>query len=367
MPASPRPSFLHHTKNRLYAFVLDKKIEAKTQYLLSILVVWLVAGVCFLFSSHIGSEVVAFILLLTLSVLAMFLGIYPVLLAAVLSALIWDFFFLLPRFNFRVGSTEDKIMLSMYFVIALVNGVLTFKIRQIEKAGRLKEEREQTLRLYNTLLNSLSHELRTPIATIVGAADNLLLDPSPLCREDERRLVTEISIASLRLNRQVENLLNMSRLESGFLQIKKDWCDIKELICDTVKRLDEQLKQHTVQVEVPEDLPLFRLDYGLVEHVLYNLLYNASLYTPAGSRIIIRAMGEATGLRLLVEDNGSGFPAEEMNSVFSKFYRTATTRAGGTGLGLSIVKGFVEAHNGTVELKNTVSSGAQFIIDLPAW
>ncbi|HSC39165.1 MAG TPA: DUF4118 domain-containing protein, partial [Chitinophagaceae bacterium] len=205
MPTISWSSFLADTKSGLYAFVLNKKIETKTQYLLSVGLVCLVAGTCFLFTGYIGSEVVAFILLLTLSVLAMFFGIFPVLLAALLSALIWDFFFLLPRFNLRVGNTEDKIMLSMYFVIALINGVLTFKIRQIEKAARVREEKAQTLRLYNTLLNSLSHEFRTPLATIIGAADNLLLSPSRLSGGDERRLLTEISIASLRLNQQVEN------------------------------------------------------------------------------------------------------------------------------------------------------------------
>jgi len=354
-----------HTKARLYAFVLNKKVAAKTQYLLSVLVVWLVAATCFLFSRYIGSEVVAFILLLTLSVLAMFFGILPVLLAAVLSALIWDYFFLLPRFNLRVGNTEDKIMLSMYFVIALVNGVLTFKIRQIEKAARNKEEKARTLRLYNTLLNSLSHEFRTPLATIIGATDNLLQSPSRLSGEDEKKLLTEISIASLRLNQQVENLLNLSRLESGVIQPKKDWCDIGELVYDTIGRLDESLKAHTIQIALSDYMPLFRLDYGLMEHVLYNLVYNASLYTPPGSLIQVKADWAGECVRLVVEDNGSGFPEAEIPKVFGKFYRLNNARAGGTGLGLSIVKGFVEAHNGNIVLKNKIPSGAHFTITIP--
>src|SRR5882762_477373 len=138
----------------LTGFIAGDKIPKNRQYLFSILLVCSVSAICFLFSAYIGDQVVAFILLLTLSLIAMFSDILPVLLAAVLSALIWDFFFLLPRYNFRVGNTEDKILLSMYFVIALVNAVLTFKIRQIEKIARRKEEKAQTLRLYNTLLNS---------------------------------------------------------------------------------------------------------------------------------------------------------------------------------------------------------------------
>lgn len=354
-----------NTKGWLQVLVSGRKMERKIQFLLSVLAVWLVAAACFLFSGYIGAEVVAFILLLTLSVLAMSFDIFPVLLAAVLSALIWDYFFLLPRFNLRVGNTEDKIMLSMYFVIAMINGVLTFKIRQVEKTAREKEEKARSIRLYNTLFNSLSHEFRTPLATIIGAADNLLLNPSPFSEEDQRRLLTGISVASLHLNQQVENLLNLSRLESGMLQLKKNWCDISELVYGTLRRSEEQLKAHTVQVSIPENLPMFRLDYGLMEHVLYNLLSNAARYTPPGSEVVIKAGWVGECIQLIVEDNGPGFPEEEIPRVFDKFYRLKNVPAGGTGLGLSIVKGFVEAHNGNVMLKSRLPSGARFVITIP--
>lgn len=109
----------------------------------------------------------------------------------------------------------------MYFVIAMVHAVLTFKIRQIQEEARHKEEKANTLKLYNTLLNSLSHELRTPIATIIGATDNLTMNATRLTDENKSNLLSEISLASLRLNQQIENLLNMSRLESGFIQLRK--------------------------------------------------------------------------------------------------------------------------------------------------
>ena len=249
----------------------------------------IVSLVSYLFSGYVGPEAVAFILLITLSVIAMLFDIVPVLFAAVLSALIWDYFFLLPRFNFRVGNTEDKIMLSMYFIIALINGVLTFKIRQIEKVARQKEEKEHTLTLYNTVLNSLSHEFRTPIATIIGSTDNLLADNFILSESDRKNLLSEISKASLQLNQQVENLLNMSRLESGFIQAKKDWCDINELIYNVTIRLEEELKNFIVDIDCGKTLPLFKIDYGLMEQVIYNLVQNATRYTPAKSCIYINA------------------------------------------------------------------------------
>lgn len=161
-------------RSRLTHFILNRKPGEKVQFFLSVSAICIVSSISFLFSGYIGPEAVAFILLITLFVIAMLFDIIPVLFAAVLSALIWDYFFLLPRFNFRVGNTEDKIMLSMYSVITLISGVLTFKIRQIEKIARQKEEKEHTLTLYNTLFNSLSHEFRTPIATIIGSTDNLL-------------------------------------------------------------------------------------------------------------------------------------------------------------------------------------------------
>ena len=354
-----------------FSFTSNNRIGLPYQYLISFVLVALVSAVCFLFSAYIRAEVVAFILLLTLSLIAMSFTILPVLLAALLSALIWDFFFIGPRYNFRVGNTEDKILLSMYFVIALVNAVLTFKIRQIEKVARRKEEKAQTLKLYNTLLNSLSHEFRTPLATIIGATDNLLEEPSRLSPGDHKKLLSEISVASLRLNRQVENLLNMSRLESGFIQPKKDWHDVQELTLSIIHQLEEQLAQRRIEIDIKEDFPLIRLDYGLMEQVLYNLIYNAALYTPEKSLIRISAHCPDENLLIVIEDDGPGFPEGEIKKVFDKFYRLTHSpvghnRVSGSGLGLSIVKGFVEAHNGTVELMNRLTGGARFVISLPA-
>jgi two-component system sensor histidine kinase KdpD len=191
------------------------------QFFLSISAISIVSLVGFLFYGYVVPEAVAFILLITLSVIAMLFDIVPVLVSAVLSAAIWDYFFLLPRFNFGVGNTGDKIMLSMYFIVALINGVLTFKIRQIAKVARQKEEKEHTLTLYNTLLNSLSHEFRTPIATIIGSTDNLLTDNFILSEHDRRNLLLEISKASLQLNQQVENLLICQGLNRVLSRLKK--------------------------------------------------------------------------------------------------------------------------------------------------
>ncbi len=329
------------------------------------IVVCLVSTLSFGLTPYLGYKVVAYLLLVTVSLLAMVMDIWSVLAAAILSALVWDFFFIPPVYNFHISSTEDSLMLLMYFIVALLNGVLTFQIRKGQKEILHHEKKQNTLKFYNTLLNSLSHELRTPIATIIGASDNLISNRKNISEDNQKQLLDEISIASLRLNQQVENLLNMSRLESGIIQPKLDWCDVKEMVYAVISRLDEQLQNHKVEVNIKDEVPLFKLDVGLMEQVLYNLLYNASVYTPKNSVIKISITCERDNFLMIVEDNGNGFPADEINKVFDKFYRINPMQTKGTGLGLSIVKGFVEAHGGKIGLKNIPSGGAIFTIEIP--
>lgn len=312
----------------------------------------------------IGYRVIAFMLLMGVSILAMFLDIVPVLIAAFLSALIWDFFFIPPRFTVTVGTPEDRLLLLMYFVIALINAVLTNKIRRMEKAMKEKDEKEKSVRFYNTLLNSLSHELRTPITTIIGSTDNLQSNGTKLSEENKAELINEISVASMRLNQQVENLLNMSRLESGTFQIKKDWVDINDLVYKTLQRLEQNLLKYKIAVEIPDQLPLFKFDFGLMEQVLYNLIINVTQHTPEDTLITIQASCVRDRLVLTIADNGNGFPESEIDKVFEKFYRLKGSKTGGTGLGLSIVKGFVEAHGGTIGLNNLPVRGSKFTIEI---
>jgi two-component system, OmpR family, sensor histidine kinase KdpD len=336
----------------------------KTQYLISVVAVVSVAALGLALHNLIGYRVVALMLLVTVSMLTLFLDIIPVIIAAILSALLWDFLFIPPRFTFVIGTTEDRFLLLMYFIIALIHAVLTYKIKQVQKEVRDREEKSKSIKFYNALLNSLSHELRTPITTIIGATDNLM-NAEKLSAKDKTELLSEISIASLRLNQQVENLLGMSRLESGVFQIKKDWCDVKELIYTVTQRFEPAISNYQVSIFVPDNLPLFKLDYGLMEQVLYNLISNALQHNPEGTDIVITADGRDDKLLLTISDSGKGFPDKEMDLVFDKFYRVHGSKPGGTGLGLSIVRGFVEAHHGKVSLANLPLRGAMFTIEIP--
>ncbi|MGC1244195.1 MAG: ATP-binding protein [Chryseosolibacter sp.] len=343
---------------------LFHRLNIRKQFITSVVLVLAVSLIGLSVHNLIGYRVIAFMLLVTVSILAMFLDIVPVLIAALLSALIWDFFFIPPRFTLTVGTTEDQLLLLMYFIVAMINAVLTNKIRQMEKEVKGQDEKAKSVRFYNTLFNSLSHELRTPITTIIGSADNLQSNAPKLSEKDRTDLISEISIASIRLNQQVENLLNMSRLESGVLQVKKDWCDINDLVYKTLQRLEPNLQRYKISVEIPEDLPLFKLDFGLMEQVIYNLLINVTQHTPDDTMITIQADCVRDRLILIIADNGSGFPEHETDKVFDKFYRLKGAAAGGTGLGLSIVKGLVEAHHGTVKLENLPVRGSRFTIEI---
>ena len=336
------------------------------QYIYSFVIIIAVAAICFGLSGLMGYRVVAFILLLTVSLLALIFDILPVLMAATLSAFIWDFFFIPPRYTIHVDTTEDLFLLIMYFIIALINGVLTYKIRHIEKALQLKEERANSVKLYNTILNSLSHELRTPIAAIIAATDNLQSNDR-ISDGVKNELIDEISRASLRLNQQVENLLNISRLESGHIRPKNDWCDIVELVYDVVKRVEENNPSRKIQISINPDLPLCYIDKGMVDQVIYNLLNNAAIHTSNDCKIEISVASHADLLHINIEDSGKGFNNADSRDVFEKFSRVKSDPdKTNSGLGLSIVKGFTEAMGGSVELLQSRSPGAKFSITLPA-
>jgi two-component system, OmpR family, sensor histidine kinase KdpD len=344
--------------------VYTRKYSVLNQFLISIALVLFTSISCYFGSQFIGYKTVALILLVTVSIVAMLFDILPVLSAAVLSALIWNFFFIPPIFTLHIDNTEDLLMFLLYFFIALVNAVLTFKIRKEETKARDKEEKENTIKLYNTLLNSLSHELRTPISTIIGAVDTLKDNKERISITNQNELLNQIDIASIRLNRQVENLLNMSRLETGMLKLNIDWCDTNELINAVIQKLLFSYKQ-TIIFEPNEKLPLFKFDRGLIEQVLQNLLHNAINYTPENTIIVIVASQISCNCVISVSDNGTGIPEREINFLFDKFYRLPYTKTGGSGLGLSIVKGFVEAHNGNVKAENNANGGVTFVVKFP--
>jgi len=233
-------------------------------------------------------------------------------------------------------------------------------LRNAAKRAYLLSESEK---LYKTLFNSISHELRIPVATIMGASDTLLT--TDYSQETRKKLYSEINTASIRLNRLIENLLNMSRLESGRITSHPDWCDVHDLANSVTEALADELSSFRMDVIIPTDMPLVLIDYGLTEQILHNLLLNATQHSEPGSQIRLKFFYDNEMLNIQVMDRGTGFQDSELPSLFNKFYRGKNARAGGTGLGLSIVRGFVKAQMGTVTDENRKNGGALFTIKLP--
>jgi len=234
-------------------------------------------------------------------------------------------------------------------------------LRASAEQSKLVTESE---RLSNALLNSISHELRTPLAAITSATATLAeaKEASPELRHS---MIAEIQEASARLNRLVGNLLDVTRLASGHVQSKLDWCDVGDLIHATVRLLKRELSGRPLKIEVAEKLPFAKLDFTLMQQALSNLLLNAVVHTPPGTEILIQARQEQGALVLSVADNGPGLPPDLLPRIFDKFVRGSEAAAGGSGLGLAIVKGFVEANGGQIIAANRPGGGAMFTIRVP--
>jgi two-component system sensor histidine kinase KdpD len=235
------------------------------------------------------------------------------------------------------------------------------RLTEISDRAKLLAESE---RLSKSLLDSVSHEIRTPIAAIKSATENLAELPAP-CSSFQREMIGEIKQATERLNRLVGNVLEVSRLESGHVRPRFNECDVSELVHVAVAETEQELASHKLTVDLPADLPLVRMDFVLMQQVLTNLLSNVATHTPAGTAVELSASVRGDKLVLEVADTGPGIPSESLTRVFNKFYRAPNAPTGGSGLGLSMVKGFVEAHGGQVSVENLQGSGALFTVSLP--
>jgi two-component system sensor histidine kinase KdpD len=220
-------------------------------------------------------------------------------------------------------------------------------------------------RLRNSLLAAISHDLRTPLAALVGMADSLaLMEPPPTGAQGE--IVTSMREAALRMNSLVNNLLDMARLQAGPVQLNRQWQPLEEVVGSALKAMSGSLDPARVRVSLPEDLPLLDVDAVLLERVLCNLLENAVKYTPAGSAIEISAQASDTHVTLRVDDHGPGLPKGREEAIFEMFERgRKESAAPGVGLGLAICRAIVQAHGGTIRGETRPGGGARFSVDLP--
>ena len=246
------------------------------------------------------------------------------------------------------------------FANQIASAIERTELAGVAQWAQLQMETEQ---MRSSLLSSVSHDLRTPLAVMTGAASTLLEDA--IDAPTRRELTESILQEALRLNRLVRNLLDMTRLEAGAVRVNKEWQPLEEVVGSALNRMEDALAGRNVLTELARDLPLVPLDAVLIEQVLVNLLENAIKYTPPGSPLEIRASQRPGGVEIAVADRGPGIPAGEERRIFDKFYRVSSGQGGGVGLGLAICRAIVMAHGGRLLVENRVGGGAEFRFQLP--
>lgn len=467
-------------------------------------------------ASHefLGYTAISLIYLSIVLTLGLFVGRGPLIIAAAISALSWDFFFIPPRFLFSVAKLEDYLTLALYFVVAMVMGNLMARLRLREQVLMTREERvaavynfsrllsrstslnetvsktidfistffaarvslnlrekdgklnlqpaegsnrkltaketsvafwafenkkpagchtdtlplasatyyplvstggivgvlglklakrqrlrpdqeeilyafvnhaaitierdflasekrrlrvaEESEKLHAAILNSISHELRTPIAVIRGAVSAMQLSSTSNLSPAHRDLLTEADIAARKLNVLVSNLLDMSRIEAGRIHLNRQDHDLRSLVKEAVERLSSELADDSVRLDFQGEDFSCNCDYSLLQQALINIIANAAIHNkPATEISVLCAALSATDIKLIISDNGAGIPSDLLSSVFDKFVRSPAASPGGTGLGLPIAKSIIELHGGSISVANRPAAGAAFEILLP--
>lgn len=268
----------------------------------------------------------------------------------------------------RLGSDAEHVDQRSAFFWACLDQVATMiEHVRLRRESLQVEVLQRTDALRAALLSSVSHDLRTPLTSIKAAASSLLQEDIAWSEEERHSFAQTIEQEADRLNRLVENLLDLSRIEGGALQPEKEWYPLDELVHDVLGRLQPLLQGREVKVVLPADLPPVELDYLMIDQVLTNLIENALRYTPAGSPIEIEAEALATEVRLTVADRGPGIPKSDLEHIFEKFYRVEgrVRESSGTGIGLSVCRGLIEAHGGHIWAANRQGGGLAFCLTLP--
>lgn len=264
------------------------------------------------------------------------------------------------------STTDDYLAEDRHFLDTYVRqaGMALERARLAEDA-KAQALRARTEEMRSSLLSAVSHDLRTPLAAITGASTTLLDTSARVTEIQRRELLETICEEAERLERLVANLLDMTRVESGSLKVKREWIPLEEIIVSVLARLEPKLEGRNIRMDIPDDLPLISVDPILFEQVFVNLFENIARYTPEKSGVDVR--GRAIDGHVVVEvmDHGPGLPKGAELQIFEKFFRGPHARAGGVGLGLAICRGIVEAHGGKLSAENGAEGGATFRIELP--
>lgn len=309
---------------------------------------------------------IAMVYLLAVVVIALTFSRGAAIASSVLCVAAFDFVFVPPRGTFTVDDVQYLLTFTIMLSVALViSGLMANRRRAAETQAALTIEAE-TERIRSTLLASISHDLRTPLAVMAGASSSLAEGGERLSAAERGALAKSIYNQARDMSEQVAKVLQMTRLETGAITLERDWVAVSEIAGSVLSRLTERLAGHRLIVAIPGDLPLLRADATLLEQALANLVENAARHTPAGTVVQVRATCNDRELTLSVEDFGPGLADAELERVFEKFqHGSAEGSAGGVGLGLAICRSIVRLHGGRVWAEKVPGGGAAFRMTLP--
>lgn len=372
-------------------------------YCAAVLGIAAITGALKLFGEHINPTTVALAFLLVVLFVATAWGSRPAVLASLVGVICFNFFFLPPAGTFAISDPHNWIAFVAFLITALTAGQLSARAKhraEEAEAAKLEVERlyyelqdsferssqakalKQSERLKSALLDAVTHDLRTPLTSIKASVTTLLEELHARARretgaqlgdEGRKEMLEVIDEEADRLDRFIEGLTKLARIDAGEIQLRREWSALDEIIATALKRAEPRTREHQIEVWLEDELPAIRVDEHAVAEVAYTLVDNAAKYSPPGSTISVRARPAGNGAILFsVEDQGPGIPSETRERVFEKFFRAmrdgdlSDRKSSGTGMGLAIARGIVLAHGGQIWVEDAVGhSGAKFVVTLP--
>jgi len=370
-----------------------------TSYVLATLGIGLLTALLIPLRGRINATTIGFAFLLIVVFVAIFWGSKPAFLTSILGMLCFNFFFLAPFHTFRIADPQNWVALTAFFLTAVAVGQLSARAkRRAEEAEagkveirRLYEELREAFdraseaeaikrseRLKSALLDAVTHDIRTPLTSIKASATLLLedreagQDVEKLSADEQQAMLEVITHGADRLDRFVEGIVDLARIEAGDMKLYRNWGAVDDIIDAALAQAEPLTRQHQIRVSVEYELPVVRVDARAVAEVIYTLTDNARKYAPPHTLIVIEATRVADDMiEIAVEDQGPGIPAPLRERVFERFYRAdsngpAGGHSGGIGMGLAIAKGIVEAHSGRIWIEGgRVGRGARIVFTVP--
>jgi K+-sensing histidine kinase KdpD len=308
----------------------------------------------------------AMIYLLGVVIAAAYLPVGAAIVGAILSLLSFDFFFVPPVLTLTFADKEHLITGLILLAVGVITSALAGEMRRQARAATQAEMLAREEQLRSSLLASISHDLRTPLAVIAGSASTLRENRDRLSKEEQDEMLNTIFDGARSMSVEISDVLEMTRLNAGPVKLNLQWYPLEELIGAALERCKEKLVKHRVAVKAPADMPLVRVDGVLFEKLLVNLLENGAKHTPPGTQVSVVVTRSSSAIEVRVEDDGPGLPYPTTERVFQKFERGSTEGATtGSGLGLAICEAIAKLHGISIVGRNRPERGAEFVVSIP--